>query len=132
MADDGLLIQAQRIPIGTFRSPQGKEIPVTITLEWYKVLVQLAGQVAAGTGGSTDEGDDEGIDPGGHLGAILARVATGGDSSGPEAGAFAGALLFAALGRVQALEADPGVSGLSAKIAALSERVAALEQGNGT
>lgn len=134
MATNGQLIQAQRIPIGYFRTPQGKEVPVTMSLEWYKVLENLARQVAEGNGGgSTDADDDEGIGPGGALGVLLGNVASGGgDAAGPEAGAFAGAVLVAALERVQALETDTGVSALRAQVAALTQRVEHLEQGSGT
>lgn len=43
------LIQPQRQPLGTFRAPNGTDVPVYITTPWFRALQQLFQQVNSNT-----------------------------------------------------------------------------------
>lgn len=109
-------IQPQRIPLGTVMVG-GRALPVTITVEWYRVLKALTGQVSTIVDGDGNSDDGGGSGAGGD--AI--------DFANDEASAVK--VLAIVLQRaVSALEADADVPALRAKLAQLETRIAGMEQ----
>lgn len=101
-------LQSQRIPLGTV-TVGGRELPVFITLSWLKVLQALDGTV-------TNVIDGDGNSP-----ETMIEL--------PYDEAAALKVLAIALQKaVFALEADQSVSALRARVAALEDRIAGMEQ----
>jgi len=110
-------IQAQRIPLGTYRTADGREVPVFITVEWYRVMQALAAGVGAATGGTpTTSGST----------TTAAANAIDFDNGPPDLDSVIAIELQAV---VLAQEVAPDVSRVQADLAALAARVEALEQG---
>lgn len=115
-------MQPQRVPLGSFKSPQGNEVLVYIRREWYILLEALV----TAAGGSADPGDvfDFDLDP-----PALQRASSGHalqSDNGPTP--VSAADLSSILQRVQALESDSTVSRLQAEIARLKTEIEALKE----
>lgn len=128
-----LNLQPQRVPFGGVALPDGKPVQIAgqnvvvfISREWYRKLEQIA--AAAGGGGGNVEQPDDGLDP--YAGFVWqgSEGADAGLADGAGMSAVPAVLLEHEQG-LQALAADALVFTLLAKIAALEERIDALEQG---
>ena len=114
-------LQPQRVPLGTL-TIAGKDYPVTITVEWYRVLQRLAGQ-ASSASGQTGSGVTAGATSSGGSAASADAIDF---DNGPDQ---ALAVLAMALERgLDDLAGDSDVQALRAEVATLRARVDGLEQ----
>lgn len=140
------LLQPQRVPFGTVEVQAGIELPVYVTVPWYRVLRVLAEFVDSATGGSAGASALAAE----ALAAALAAAGVAATASSVASAASAAAADTAAaldaidsgdgpdpsdsgmvavlFQRLRALDPDPEVSTLRAQVANLAARVASLEQ----
>lgn len=122
----GIGIQPQRVPFATIEVA-GRKVPVFVSLEWYRVLQRLAGEVdvpSSSSGPGSSGGGSSTV-------VIQQEVGTTEDSAidsiyGVEQTVK---VLAMALERgLQALETDSELSRLRAQVASLAARIDGLEQ----
>lgn len=118
-------LQPQRVPLGTLTLPNGKELPVLITSEWYRALQLLTGQV--NTTVTTVEQTTTVVQAADDIGPPPHAAPVAIDSLNEAADGHS-LLAIAVAQTLQASQADPLVLWMQARIAELAGRVDALEQ----